>query len=96
MNELRQDFSSYLHDMAPFYFDLLTQYLECLSKQTEYTLEDIDVFRKVVSLFSIIEDTQIEEESKEIDEDFLKPKQPKKQENNLYMFNGFVPLKSFK
>lgn len=76
--------------MAPFYFDLLTKYLEYLSKQTEYTIEDIAVFRKVINLFSIIEDTRNDEESKEIDEDYLKPKQTKTNENNLYMFNGFV------
>ncbi len=31
--------------MVPFYFDILEIYLDCLVKFTDYTLEDIDVFR---------------------------------------------------
>ena len=31
-SELRATFLPYFHDMAPFYLDLLTIYMECLSK----------------------------------------------------------------
>jgi len=80
--------------MAPFYFDLLTTYIECLSKQSEFTIEDIDVFRKVISLFTIIEQVDQHEESKETD--FLKPKASVSKEDKTFMFNGFVEVKQFK
>ena len=62
---MRAQFSSYFDEMAPFYFDLLTTYLDCLSKQSEYTIEDILVFSQVISLFTIIEQVDQNEEAKE-------------------------------
>ena len=72
--ELRASYSPYINEMAPFYFDLLSTYIDCLSKQSDYTIEDFDVFRKVISLFTIVESAYQYEEEESKEADFLQPK----------------------
>jgi hypothetical protein len=45
----RSSYCQYITDMLPFYFELLTLYLECMNRLSEYTIEDIDVYCKVMS-----------------------------------------------
>ena len=45
----RSAYCQYITDMLPFYFEILTLYLECMIRLSEYTIEDIDVYCKVMS-----------------------------------------------
>jgi hypothetical protein len=51
----RSAFLQYVTDMLPFYLELLTLYLECMARLSEFTIEDISVFYNVLSKFTVFD-----------------------------------------
>lgn len=72
----------------------MTLYLECMARQSEFTIEDINVFYNVLSLFFVTsEELNQEEEFK--DADYLRPKGSAKKRGKLYVLNGFMEFQAF-
>ena len=53
---LKLIYGQYIHANMEFYMQIFVSYLKSLNQSETHTLEDIEVFEKVVTLFSLMED----------------------------------------
>ena len=78
-------FGQYISDLAPFYMGLVSAYLESLLQQSEFSLEDIQIFAEMMSVFSlrVVKPQKVEDITQPMPED------------QIYTVDGFLELRGF-
>ena len=55
LDAIRDVYARYIEEHSDFYISTFLDYIEALFNQTQYSIEDIDVFSKVMEFYSLNE-----------------------------------------